>query len=125
MITEKHIQKTIREAPAGARRSIELKDPGERGAGRLALVVRPMAGRVSAEWYAIYYRRGRRVKIKLGSYPAMSIAEARRKFLTEYATAISAGQDPAAANRREPSAGTVGELFQAYVGNLRRDEKRS
>ena len=55
----------------------------------------------------------------------MTVAEARRIFLTEYAPAISVGQDPAVARRREASAGTVGELFAAYIDNLRRDGKRS
>jgi hypothetical protein len=125
MITDKHIQKVIREAPASGKNSIELKDPGERGAGRLALVVRPMANRVSSDWYVYFYREGKRTKAKLGSYPNMSVAEARRRFLIEYSPAISAGDDPTAHKDREPSAGTVGELFSAYLDNLRRDGKRT
>src|SRR5882672_268731 len=120
MITDKQIQKAIREAPAGGKER-ELRDDGERGAGRLVLVIKPRTGRVTAEFYAVYYRGGRRAKAKLGSYPAMTVAEARRQFLTEYAPAISAGQDPTAARRREAAAGTVGELFEAYIDRLRRD----
>jgi integrase len=125
MITEKRIQKVIREAPASGKHSLELRDHGERGAGRLTLVVRPMTGRVSAEWYAYFYRHGKRVKAKLGSYPAIPLAEARRTFLNEYAPAISSGQDPTEAKRRDASAGTVSELFEAYVDHLRRNGKRS
>jgi integrase len=125
MITEKQVQKIIKEATASGKKSIELKDHGERGAGRLALVIRPRAGTESVAWYAVYYLRGKRTKTKLGSYPTMSIAEARRRFHTECAPALSAGQDPAAAKRREASAGTVGELFDAYIDHLRKDGKRS
>jgi hypothetical protein len=44
-----------------------LRDHGEHGAGRLTLVLRPIAGRASAEWYALFYRRWKHVKAKLGS----------------------------------------------------------
>ena len=125
MITDKQIQKTIREASASGKLSIELKDPGERGSGRLAIVVKPRAGRVTAEWYAVYYLGGKRVKAKIGSYPVMTVAQVRLLFLTEYAPAISGGQDPTAAKRRQASTGTVGELFEAYVDHLRKDAKRS
>src|SRR5271169_2871768 len=123
MITDKQIQKALRDA-AARKKSIELKDPGERGAGRLAIVIRPMATRVAAEWYAVFYRDGRRSTAKLGSYPTMAVAEARRVFLTEYAPAISVGESPAVAKRRQASAGTVGELFSAYVDHLERSGKR-
>ena len=109
MITDKQNQKTIREACAKGKDAIELKDGGERGSGRLAIIVKPRrTGRVTAEWYAVFYRRGKRAKVKLGSYPARTVAEARLAFLTGYAPAISAGQDPTAAKRREATAGTVG-----------------
>jgi integrase len=125
MITEKQIQKAVREAPTSGKGAIELRDDGERGTGRLAIIVKPRAGRVAAEWYAVFYCREKRVKAKLGSYPAMTVAEARRLFLTDYAPAIQAGQDPTAAKRREASSGTVGELFEAYIDHLRKDGKRS
>jgi len=38
MITDKQIQKTIREACANGKDAIELKDGGERGSGRLAIL---------------------------------------------------------------------------------------
>ncbi len=123
MITDKQIQKALRDA-AASKKTIELKDPGERGAGRLAIVIRPMATRVAAEWYAVFYRAGRRVTAKLGSYPTVPVAEARRKFLTEYAPAISAGEAPAIWRRKAASNGTVAELFQAYVDHLERAGRR-
>ncbi len=115
MITEKQIQKALRNAPASGKGAIELRDYGERGAGRLVIIVKPRTGRVTAEWYAVFFRRGMRAKAKLGSYPAMTVAEARLAFLTYYAPAIRAGDVPAVVSkRRESSAGTVGELFQIY-----------
>ncbi len=69
MITDKQIQKAIRQAP-GRGKAIELRDPGPRGSGRLTMAVRPFpGGRVASEWYVVYYRGGRRCMAKLGSYP--------------------------------------------------------
>jgi len=116
MITDKQIQKAIREAPAGGKER-ELRDDGERGAGRLVLVIKPRTGRVTAEFYAVYYRGGRRAKAKLGSYPTIPVVEARSKFLMDYAPVIAAGGEPASAIRRQQMAinGSVTELFTAYV----------
>jgi hypothetical protein len=125
MITDKQIQKAMREAPTSGKRSIELKDPGERGAGRLAIVIRPMAGRVAAEWYAVYYRGGKRVTAKLGSYPTMPVVEARAKFQTDYAPGISSGENPSAKLRKVSARGTVSELFTAYVEHLEARGARS
>src|SRR3984893_10538426 len=96
MLTETQIKATIRNAPTSGKKSIALKDGGERGAGRLALLIRPFAGRVTAEWYAIWYRDGKRVSVKISSYPILSLADARRKFREEYAPAISTGAEPTA-----------------------------
>ncbi len=125
MITEKQVQKVIKEATASGKRYMELRDPGDRGAGRLILIIKPRVGKVAAEWYAVFYLLEKRRKTKLGSYPTMTIAEARRKFHAECVPAILAGEAPGSARRRQASAGTVAELFSAYVDNLRRDEKRS
>jgi len=123
VITDKKIQKMIREAPMSGKRSIELKDPGERGSGRLAIVIRPMAGRVAAEWYAVYYRGGKRVVSKLGSYPTMPVAEARSTFQRDYAPSISSGIG--LANRQRVAAGgSVTDLFAAYVEHLKQSGKR-
>jgi integrase len=53
MITAKAIEKAVREVAEGKRKGAELKDPGDRGAGRLAVVVKPRTGkRAVAEFYA-------------------------------------------------------------------------
>ena len=124
MITDRQVQKVIREASASGKKSIELKDPGERGAGRLTIIIRPRAGRVSAEWFAIYYVAGSRKMAKLGSYPAMGVAEARRTFAADWAPKIAAGENPAMERRQAAAVGTLGELRDAYVASLRAAGKR-
>lgn len=52
MITESQIKATVRSV-SGTGTAVELKDGGERGAGRLALQVRALKGKVIAEWYAV------------------------------------------------------------------------
>jgi hypothetical protein len=70
MITAAQINAAVRAAIAGKART-ELHDRGARGAGRLILVVRGKgtAAAPSAEFFACWYRDGRRVMSKLGSYP--------------------------------------------------------
>jgi integrase len=127
VITERQITKAIRAAPARAGRSITLTDDGERGAGRLALIVRAHKSRVTAEWYARYYLGGKRSMAKLGSYPALPLVEARAKFLTDYAPTIKNGGAPTSAmvSMSKSKAGTLGALFTAYVDSLEQAGKRS
>jgi integrase len=130
MITESQIKAAIRTAAERAGKPIEVKDGGARGAGRLVLQVRARQTHTSAEWYACWHRAGRRSYVKIGNYPEVSLAEARRKFKDEYSPTISSGADPASQNvrrRHNPAApsATVEELFKAYVAGLRRAGKRS
>jgi hypothetical protein len=71
MITESQIRAALRAAGAGKART-ELHDRGARGAGRLILVIRGKgtAAAPSAEFFAAWYRSGKRILSKLGSYPA-------------------------------------------------------
>jgi hypothetical protein len=128
MITEAQIRSAIKRIAAGEKTRIDLKDDGERGAGRLALVCRRMKTRIATEWYAIYYRKGRRALSKIGSYPTMSLADARKEFREKYAPAISAGAEPSSVverQRHQKESGTVRELFTAYVDSLEASGKRS
>jgi integrase len=82
-----------------------------------------MKSRVAVEWYAVFYRGGKRATAKLGSYPTMPVADARATFQTDYAPAISAGAAPesAAMRRRHRSSstdGTLRELCEAYIESL-------
>jgi integrase len=101
--------------------SIELKDRGGRGEGRLALVVRPFASQVVAEWYAVYYRGGKRLMTKIGTYPLLGLADARRSFREVYAPLIASGQVVAGPRAKTThNSATVLDLFQAYVEHLER-----
>src|ERR1700674_1948173 len=119
MITESQIKAAVRAAVAGKPRT-ELHDRGARGAERLLLIIRGKGtgGAPSAEFFAAWYRSGKRVLSQLGSHPPISLADARKRFREEFAPTISAGDMPtsAAARRRHmPNAGTVGEMFAASV----------
>jgi integrase len=129
MITEAQIKAAVRAASAGKSRT-ELHDRGARGAGRLVLVIRGKGtvAASSAEFFACWYRDGKRVMSKLGSHPTISLADARRRFREEFAPAISAGGEPtsaAARRRHRKEAGTVAELCDAYVASLRAAGKRT
>ncbi len=58
MITDKQIQKTIREACANGKDAIELKDGGERGSGRLAIPRRSRSDGPSLQAAANFFEPG-------------------------------------------------------------------
>ena len=125
MITDRQIKGAISKAEAGRRR-VELRDSGDRGAGRLVLVVRKLKARIVSEWYAVYYRDEKRRLTKIGSYPTMSLVEARGHFREEYAPVIRAGEQPSnpyARLQHKKTHLTVKGLFQAYVQHLKASEK--
>lgn len=128
MITEAGIKAAIRHAPTSGRAQTIIKDGGPRGTGRLALIVRPLASRVAAEWYAIYFRGGRRRLTKIGTYPDTTLAEARQRFRDEYAPTIQRGAEPrnkyARRQHRKNGGGvTVKGLFEAYVSHLKKEDR--
>lgn len=100
-----------------------LADGEGRGTGRLVLVVKPMPTRVTADWMAQQWRDGKRSKKKLGSYPSMSLAQAREVFQRDYANVIQKGRSIKIAGDTRP--GTVGDLFDAYVAALKDAGKMS
>ncbi len=124
MLTDSIIKSAIKSAPGAGRRQTVLTDRGARGEGRLTLVVRVTPSRVSAEWYATYWREGSRRLVKMGIYPAMSLADARAKFREEYAPAIQSGSNPKNPyvrrnNRATKRPASVRELFESYVKHLK------
>lgn len=121
MLTEAGIKAAIRKAQTSDKAQIVLKDGGARGTGRLALIVRQMAARVSSEWYAIYFRSGKRRLSKIGVYPSLGLSEARERFRREYEPTIAAGAEPKNQYARATNgkaSGSVEALFEAYLATL-------
>jgi hypothetical protein len=60
----------MRSVAGGEKTRIELRDSGARAAGRLLLIIRGNGASTTptAEFYAAWYRAGRRTMSKLGSY---------------------------------------------------------
>jgi hypothetical protein len=118
MITDASIKSAIARATAGAK--VELRDAGDRGAGRLVLLIRMGEAKAITEWYAVWYRAGKRSMAKIGSYPAMPLADARKRFREDYAPIISAGDIPVANRARAKARGTtLKDMFEAYRDHLK------
>jgi len=116
----------IRRAIARVERSRKQADLGDgdgRGVGRLVLVLKPMPTRVTADWVAQQFANRKRTRRKLGSYPSMSLAAAREIFERDFAPVIQKKSSIRIAG--DTRSGTVADLFQAYVANLRDNGKTS
>jgi integrase len=126
MITDASIKVALRNAPTCGKTTIELKDDGPRGEGRLALIIRVAKSRITSEWYAVWWADGKRTMAKIGAYPTMSLGDARKAFSTGYAPVISRGENPSGPRARKDRRGvTVKDLFQSYVDHLRAADKAS
>ncbi|MBR1226889.1 tyrosine-type recombinase/integrase [Bradyrhizobium sp. AUGA SZCCT0176] len=121
-LTDRSIQIAIKHV-AKSRKQQLLADGEGRGTGRLVLILKPMPSRVTAEWMAQQWRDGRRVKSKIGSYPAMPLSDARDIFKRDFASVIMQGRSIKTATDARP--GTVGDLFDAYVEHLKSNEQSS
>lgn len=72
MLTDVGIRSALR---AGGNRL--LTDGGKRGSGRLTLSIRDG---VRPEWYAVKWIEGKRRSVKIGTFPDMSLSDARERF---------------------------------------------
>ena len=100
-----------------SRKQEALADGEGRGTGRLVLILKPMPTRVTAEWMAQQWRNGRRTKSKIGSYPTLSLSDAREVFKRDFADIILKGSSIKVAGDTRP--GTLTDLFEAYVEHLK------
>ncbi|MEF2071022.1 tyrosine-type recombinase/integrase [Consotaella aegiceratis] len=98
-------------------KQLSLVDGEGHGTGRLVLIIKPMPTRVTADWMAQQWRDKKRLKKKLGSYPSMTLAQAREVFNRDFAGMIQKGRSIKIAGDTRP--GTVADLFEAYVSALK------
>lgn len=102
----------------------ELLTEGEgRGTGRLVIRVKATRCRVVAEWLAQQWRDNKRVRVKIGDYPSMTVEEARETFERDFANAIQKRRSIRIV--RDKRTGTVADLFDGYVGWLKAQDKPS
>ena len=74
--------------------------------------------------FVFMYRNGsRRPRMKLGTYPAISVAEARQKAF-ELLGAVQRGEDPARDRKQKHKAGTFEELAELYLERHARPHKK-
>jgi integrase len=122
VLTDAVIRKALGRAEK-LQRHVALTDGEGRGTGRLALIVRPMPKRVTADWTVQQWRDGKRTKSKIGSYPAMSLSEARGIFQRDYSEAIQKGSSIKTVG--DSRSGSVADLFEAYISYLKNAGKHS
>jgi integrase len=121
-LTDGMIKRAMKEVEKTRRRRT-LTDGEGRGTGRLVLILKPLPTRVTAAWMAQQWHNGRRTKSKIGSYPVTALSEAREIFKRDFAEIILKGKSIKIAG--DPRPGTVADLFEAYVTNLKESGKSS
>jgi hypothetical protein len=82
-----------------------------------------MPKRVTADWMAQQWRKGKRTKKKLGAYPSMALAQAREVFKRDFAEVIEKGRSIRIATDARPA--SVANLFEGYVASLKAAGKPS
>lgn len=105
LISDAAIRAALRKVDKGEKKGITLTDPAPKGAGRLMAMVRP--GLV--EWYAQRIVAGKRQLKKLGTWPGMTIAQAREGFAGTTTTPLAYAP---------PTAATFGDLVDGYISSL-------
>lgn len=121
-LTDGQIRNAIKRV--GKQQKTETLTDGEgRGVGRLLLVLKPMPSRVTSDWYAQQWRDGKRTKSKIGTYPHISLTDARELFTRDFTGTIHKGGSIKVVGDARP--GTVADLFDAYVENLKESGKNS
>lgn len=116
-LTDPAIQRAVKEAGKTGK-ARKLTDTGRRGEGRLLVIVRSMPTGGIAEFYARQIQSGRARTAKLGTYPTMTLADAREAF-KRLAPSIREGDNVKATRdkvREERKAlGTLEEVCLGYA----------
>lgn len=118
--------------PAKTNAYYRMDDTRTRGAGGLGVKVLPSGGKM---FVFRYMREGKRAFIQLGSFPTLCLADARNKARALSQT-IRDGLDPKdeqerqlkereQAKREHEQQGTIGQLFQSYTQQMKKDGKRT
>ncbi len=114
MLTDTKIQAALKDA---TKETILSDGSGGKGEGSLKLRIRPASGgKFSASWVADWKRDGKRHRAMIGTYPEVSLKDARAKFQATSKDGTAQATDEAPA---EAPARTVGELFAGYVASMR------
>lgn len=127
MLRDADIQKAIRDVRVTGKTKT-MSDDGRRGDGRLIVVVRSMPSGPLAEFYARQIAGGQRRTAKLGAYPMMGLASARRAF-AELSPAIREGENVRAQRdivRQERRAlGKLADVCSGFADSLDASGRRS
>src|SRR5271154_2419056 len=121
-LTDTAIRRAVKQVEHSRKQKM-LADGEGRGTGRLVVILKPMPSRVTAEWMAQQWRGGRRAKSKIGSYPALSLSEAREIFKRDFAEVILKRSSIKFATDTRPA--TVADLFEGYITSLKEAGKSS
>lgn len=125
VLTDAELKRAMRDSKADGR-TRTLSDDGRRGDGRLVAIARPMPGGTLVEFYARQIAAGQRRTAKLGTYPMMSLAAARKAF-AELSPAIRSGENVRASRDKSVQAraalGTLLDLCNGFADSL--GERRS
>lgn len=112
MLTKTKIDAAIKDCET----EIVLNDGARgRGVGSLQIRIR----KSSAIWFAVWKKNGTRGKKQIGRYPAMSLADARKKFNDEISPLIERSARPEIAIQHQNEQPTVENLFKRYVEHLK------
>lgn len=111
---------------------LEADATGQRGTGRLLIRVRTNG---TKEWMFRYFLDKRKQHLKIGTYPSMTLTDARKES-ARLSALLQAGEDPGAVYRAERTAssnertiarevGTLADLAAAYSEDMKARGKRS
>lgn len=118
MLTKTQIDAAIRDCDG----EITLNDGArERGGGSLQLRIRKGTNSALAVWFVTWKKDGKRGKKQIGTYPDMTLADARAKF-GDVKPLVKASARPAVAIAQQAEAPTVENLFTRYVAHLKARE---